>query len=179
VQRTTNTHRTLQHETRRSQTIATATNTATAPEVVDFNHINLNEIDDSRKPIEDNVYTLEINKIDTVYKEVKKPDSAYLGQTLQYLKGSYTVVDDPKYSGRKFWGDFCTAFKVPLIFLKKQQDATGVRQSEGQTLSDWAEQFALLSPPARLQVHIQLGKDKRDPEGPDVNIINWFTAKPV
>jgi len=146
---------------------------------VDFNHINLNDIDDSRKPIDDNVYTLEINKIDTVYKEVKKPDSAYFGQTLQYLKGSFTVVEDPKYSGRKLWSDFCTAFKVPLIFLKKISAATGVQQADGETLSDWSGQFALLNPPARFQVRVKQVPDRRDPDGPPVNEIEFFTARPV
>lgn len=147
--------------------------------MVDYNHINLNDIDDSRKPIEDNVYTLEINKIDTVYKEVKKPDSQYFGQTLQYLKGSFTIVDDPKYSGRKQWSDFCTAFKVPLVFLKKISAATGVQQADGETLSDWAAQFALLNPPARFQARIKQVPDRRDPEGAPVNEIDFFSARPV
>jgi len=154
--------------------------TATVPEIIDWNHQNLNDIDDSRALIAEGVYTFEINKIDSVEKEVKKVDSAYFGQSLQYLKGSFTIVDDPKYSGRKQWSDFCTAFKIPLVFLKKIKDATGVSQEEGQGLSDWAEQFATLNPPARFQAELQVVDDRRDPTGTDKqNQINFFTCRPV
>lgn len=160
---------------RRPNTIPTAT--TVAPET--FDHIRLDEIDDSRKPLDANVYTLEISKLDPVYKEVKNPTSEYFGQQILVMKGSFTVVDDPKYSGRKLWQDFWTAFKVPLIFLKKISAGTGMAQAEGQTLSDWASQFATLNPPARFQVQVDLVPDKRDPDGPPVNEIKFFTVRPV
>lgn len=155
-----------------SNTSATA-----APE--GFDHINLNDVDDSRKPLAEGVYTLEINKLDPVYKKVTNPSSEYVGQDILVLRGSYTIVEDPTYSGRKLWQDFWTAFKAAQVNLKKQQNATGIIQQEGQTLSDYASQFATLSPPARFQVLVKLTKDRRDPTGPDVNEISWFTAKPA
>lgn len=144
-----------------------------------FEHINLNDIDDSRKPIDANVYTLEVNRLNSVYKEVKNPDSPYLGQKLLVLQGSYTVVDDPKFAGRKLWKDFWTPFKIAQVQLKKQMSATGVLQTEGQSLIEYAEQFGILNPPARFQVPINLVKDRRDPEGPEISEINFFQAKPA
>lgn len=158
----------------------TAATASSIPDIIDWNHQNLNDIDDSRALIDPGVYTFEINKIESVEKEVKKVDSAYFGQSLQYLKGSFTIVDDPKYSGRKQWSDFCTAFKVPLVFLKKISQATGVLNEEGQTLSDWAAQFANLNPPARFQAEMKQVQDRRDPTGKDLqNEIAFFTCRPV
>ena len=142
-------------------------------------HINLNDVDDTRKPIEEGVYTLEVNKIDAKYVTIKNPSSPSVGQSPLVLKGSYTIVDDAKYSGRKIWEDFWTNQKFALVNLKKQQNATGVMQAEGEGLSDYAAQFATLSPPARFQVLIQCQPDKRDPSGEPVNRISWFSAKPA
>jgi hypothetical protein len=143
----------------------------------DFEHINLNEVDDSRQTVEPNVYTFEINKLEPVYREVKNPSSPYAGQKVLVIRGSYTIADDEKFSGRKIWQDFWTPFKVPQIFLKRQMQATGITQADGETLGDWANQFSLLSPPARFQAPLKLEKDNRDPEGPSVNRIDFYNAR--
>lgn len=72
-----------------------------------------------------------------------------------------------------------TVYKVPLIFLKKIKDATGVDQAVDQSLEDWASQFATLNPPARFQVQIKKGPDRRDPDGPPANQLAFFTCKPA
>lgn len=142
-----------------------------------YDYINLNDIDSSSKPIEPGVYTLEINKLDPV---IRKPASGeFAGQEILVLKGSYTIVDDEKYSGRKFWEDFWTNRSVPLVFLKKQMLATGVGQEPDQSLSDWARQFEVLNPPAKVQVPIELVENFKDKEGPKVNKLNFFQAKPA
>lgn len=119
-----------------------------------------------------------MNKLDPVYRTVNNPSSEYCGQSILVLRGSYTVTDDANYSGRKLWQDFWTPFKAAQVNLKKQMNATGIIQQEGQTLSEYGAQFATLNPPARFQVLVKVTKDRRDPNGPDINEINWFTAKP-
>jgi len=93
------------------------------------------------------------------------------------LKGSYTIVDHEKLSGRKLWEDFMTPFKFAQVNLKKQQNATGVVQAEGESLRDYAAQFASLSPAARFQVLIKEGKNRLS--GEPENQISWFSARPV
>lgn len=149
----------------------------TAAEV--FTHLNLNEVDDSIKPIEPGVYTLEINKLEPVYRTISKPDSPFCGQSVLVLKGSYTIVDDESYSGRKLWHDFWTPFKGAQIGLKRQMNATGVVQTDGESLEEYAKQFATLNPPARFQAPVTKEADRRDPTAPPVNEINFFNAKAV
>jgi len=156
-----------------------ATQSEPTPSVESYEHINLRDVDDSRQALPEAVYTLEVNKIDAKYVTVTNPNSELKGTSPLVLKASYTIVDDPKYSGRKYWEDFWTPFKFAQVNLKKQMNATGVLQAEGESLSDYAAQFALLNPPARFQVLIQNVPDKRDPTGPPVNRINWFSAKPI
>ncbi len=170
----------LHYWARRPNTIPTNTNTAATVAPESFDHIRLDEIDDSRKSLAGNVYTLEVNKLEPVYKEVKNPTSEYFGQNILVMRGSFTVVEDSTYSGRKLWQDFWTAFKVPLIFLKKLSAATGVAQAENETLSDWANQFSALNPPARFQVQVDQIPDKRDPTGETlINEIKFFTCRPA
>lgn len=143
-----------------------------------FEHVNLNDVDDSRKALPENVYTFEVNKLDPVYKKIQNPSSEFYGKEVLVLKGSYTIVDDQNYSGRKVWTDFYTVYKFALVNLKKQMNATGVTQADGESLQDYAEQFATLNPPARFQAILTAKPDKRDPEGPIRNEINFYTAKP-
>lgn len=168
--------------TRRSHLIATDNQSAVGVGGVEaYEHINLNEVDDSRKPVPANVYTFEVNKLDPVYKKVQNPTSEFFGQDQLVLKGSFTIVDDPSYSGRKVWEDFRPAYKFALVNLKKLMTGTGVIQADGESLVDYAAQFALLNPPARFQALLRCEVDKRDLGTPDAqprNSVNWFTCKP-
>lgn len=145
----------------------------------EYTHYNLNDVDDSRKPVDANIYTLEINKLEPVYRTVKSPTSVNFGKEFLVIRGSYTIVDDPKFSGRKLWKDFWTNQKVALIFLKKQMVSTGVLQTDTQELEEWASQFATFNPSARFQVPVGISKPWGDPEGDDENSINFFQCKAV
>lgn len=152
-----------------------------------YSHVNLNDIDDSRKALPENVYTFEINKLTPSYKKIKNPSSEFFGQDVLVLDGSYTIVDDPTYSGRKNWESFYTVFKFALVNLKKQMQATGVVQGAEESLEDYATQFATLNPPARFQALLRCEYDKRDLDGEGQpkagaaprNSINFLTAKPA
>jgi hypothetical protein len=142
-----------------------------------YEHINLNDVDISMKTVEPNVYTLEINKLEPVYRTVKSPTSPLVGQSCLVLRGSFTIVDDENFSNRKLWQDFWTPFDGAKKDLKRILLATAVQQEPGQDLSDWANQFATLNPAARFQAPVTKEADKRDPNGPAVNRINFFQAK--
>jgi len=144
-----------------------------------FSHINLSEVDDTIKAVDEGVYTFEINKLEPKYVKITKPGSEYEGQEVLVLKGSYTIVDDEKYSGRKIWQDFFTPFKGAQIGLKRQMNATGVVQAAGEDLIQYAQQFATLNPPARFQAPLKKVADRRDPTGPAKNEIDLFQAKPA
>ena len=143
-----------------------------------FEHINLNNVDDSFHAVDAGVYTLEVNKLEPKYVKITKADSPYAGQEVLVLKGSYTIVDDEKFSGRKLWQDFWTPYPIAQKFLKKQMQVTGVIQGPDESLVDYAKQFALLNPPARFVVPITQKPDRRDPETM-VNEIAFFNAKPA
>jgi hypothetical protein len=141
----------------------------------DFDHIRLSDVDDSRAPLEQDVYTLEVNKLDPITRTINKEGSEFQGQTVPVLQGSFTVVDHDKYASRKVWGDLWLCFKAGVVGAKKIQQATGVQQADGQSISDWASQFAALNPPARIQVLVE----KLGPEAAKPNRINFYTVKPV
>lgn len=142
----------------------------------DFNHIRLAEVDDSRQPLDQDVYTLEINKLDPITRTINKEGSELQGQTVPVLQGSFTVVDNDKYAGRKFWQDLWMCYKGGQVGAKKIQAATGVTQADGQSVSDWGAQFATLNPPARIQILVE---KKVGDDGVPVNRLNFFTVKPA
>lgn len=142
----------------------------------DFDHIRLSDVDDSREALPQDIYTLEINKLDPTTRTIMKDGSELKGQTVPVLQGSFTVVDSDKVSGRKLWSDLWMCYKGGQVGAKKIAAASGVPQEEGQSVSDWGAQFATLNPPAKIQALVErkVGED-----GVPTNRINFFTVKPV
>lgn len=143
---------------------------------IDFDHIRLSDVDDSRQPLPQDYYTLEINKLEPVKITINKEGSALKGQSVTVLKGSFTVVDSDKYSSRKVWTDFWTPYKAGQVGLSKIQTSTGVQQAEGQSIPEWATQFGELNPPARIQALVDTRKGD---DGVEKNQVNPFSIKPV
>ena len=141
----------------------------------DFDHIRLSDVDDSRQPLDQDVYTLEVNSLAPTTRTINKEGSEFQGKSVPVLQGSFTVVDHDKYASRKVWGDLWMCFKAGTVGAKKIQDATGVLQTDGQSISDWASQFSTLNPPARIQALVE----KLGPEAAKPNRINFYTVKPV
>lgn len=144
-------------------------------DTVSFDHINLNTIDPGFKPVPDNVYNFEVNSIKSTYVKVGKPDSPNYGKNVEVLKGSFTIVDDPEYSGRKVWYDFWATNKYNVAELRKLQDATGVLQGE-LSFVDWASQFATLNPPAKFQCFTTKEDDRN---GIPRNVIKFMQARSI
>lgn len=142
----------------------------------DFDHIRLSDVDESREALPQDYYTLEINKLDPTTRTINKDGSPLKGQTVPVLQGSFTVVDNDKYAGRKLWSDLWMCFKAGQVGAKKIASVTGVAQTDNQSVSDWGAQFSTLNPPARVQVMVDriVGDD-----GIPQNRINFFTVKPT
>lgn len=149
--------------------------------MIDFDHINLADVDDSRKPVAQNVYTFQVNSLNPVTRTVKKEGSPYQGQSILVLDGHFEIVEDSTYSGRRFKQGFWTPFKGAQISLKRLMKATGNPQGE-QSITDWANSYAQLNPPARFQALLTLAVPRgqeNDPTAEPENSIDLFTAKPV
>lgn len=147
-------------------------------ETVGFAHINLNDVDDSRQPVEQNVYTLEVAKLEPITRIIKKETSPRVGQPMSILKGTFVIVEDEKNSGRHLFQDLLVDYKGGQISAKKLMKATGTTQ-EGDDVVGWAKQFATLNPPARFQTLVEKKVKPEDPEQVPYNEINFFQAKPV
>jgi hypothetical protein len=142
----------------------------------EFEHINLNQIDPGYKPIDENVYNYEVQSLKPTYVKINKPTSPYAGQEVLVLKGSFTVVDDDNFSGKKVWYDFWTTNKYNLIELRKLKDATGVEQLDNQSLVEWANSFATLNPSAKFQCFTTKEDDRN---GVPRNVIKFMQARSV
>lgn len=144
--------------------------------VSEFSHINLNEIDPTFQAIDEGFYMLQVNKLTAKVVTPKAGKNA--GRQVLVLNGSYTLVNDDQYSGRKFWKSFWTSNPVDLKDLRRQMDATGVVQEEGQSLEEYAATFETLNPPAELRIFIGKEADYRNPEQ-TVNVLKFAQAQPV
>lgn len=149
---------------------------AVPAEAVEFEHINIMEIDPTFKPIDEAFYNLQVNKLTPKVITPKAGKNA--NKAVLVLNGSFTVVGDENFSGRKLWKSFWASNPVDLKDLRRMADATGVTQSPDQTLSEYAGVFATLNPPAEFRVFVGQEKDYRDPEQ-TVNIIKFAQAQPV
>lgn len=145
------------------------------PDVMEFDHINIMEIDPTIKPIDQGFYTLQVNKLTP--KTVTPAKGKNQGKACLILSGSFTLVNDANFAGRKFWKTFWTTNPVDLKDLRRLADATGVTQTPDQTLSDYANGFEVLDPPAELKIFIAEEADYRTQE--PVNVLKFNQAQPV
>jgi len=143
---------------------------------VEFEHINIMEIDPTFKPINEGFYTLQVNKLTP--KTITPSKGKNQGKAVLVLNGSFTVVGDDAFSGRKIWKSFWASNPVDLKDLRRLADATGVTQDAGQTLSEYAQTFETLNPPAEFKVFLATQADYRDPTQM-VNEIKFNQAQPV
>jgi hypothetical protein len=140
-----------------------------------YEHINIMEIDPTMKPFSEGFYTLQITKLTPKLVTPKKGQNA--GKEVLVLNGSFTVVNDENFSGRKLWRSFWASNIVDLKDVRRIADATGVTQAEGQTLSEYALTFEQLNPPAEFKAPITVEKAWGSDD--DVNVIKFNGAQPV
>lgn len=150
------------------------TETVDMTEGYEFEHIQLQDIDPTFKPVDAGMYTLQVNSIKGRQVEIKNGKNA--GKTATVLKGSFTIVGDPNFSGRKLWHDFWSTNRTSLVELRKVMDATGVEQQQGETLSEYGTRFGELNPPAEFKVYVAVEPDYRD-ASVNVNVIKFRQAQ--
>lgn len=141
--------------------------------VEEFDYIQLQDIDPTFKPVDAGMYTLQVNSIKAQVVEPKTGKSA--GTTKLLLKGSFTIVNDPNFSGRKLWHTFWMDNQFNKVELRKLMDATGEEQGQGQPITEWATKFGELNPPAEIKVYVAVEKDWKD-KVTDVNVIKFRQA---
>lgn len=142
----------------------------------EFNYVDLHTIDPTFKPVDAGVYTLQVNSIKGQTVEIKTGKNA--GKTKLLLKGSFTIVGDPNFSGRKLWYTFWADNRINLVELRKLMDATGIEQQQGESLTDYGTRFGELNPPAEFKCFVAVEKDYKDPNA-DVNVIKFRQATAV
>ena len=146
-----------------------------ALEAVEFEHIIIMQIDPTFKPIDEGFYTLQVNKLTPKTGVAKSGKNS--GKPYMFLNGSFTVVNDENFSGRKLWKSFWASNPVDLKDLRRLADATGVVQEAGQTLSEYAAVYETLNPPAQFKVFVGTENDYRDANA-TVNVIKFAQAQP-
>ncbi len=143
---------------------------------VEFEHINIMDIDPTFKPVDEGFYTLQVNKLTP--KTITPSKGKNQGKAVLVLNGSFTIVNSDSFSGRKIWKSFWASNQVDLKDLRRLADATGVTQDPGQSLSEYAQTFETLNPPAEFKIFLGTEADYRDPTQ-QVNVMKFNQAQPV
>jgi hypothetical protein len=132
-------------------------------QVVDFENLNLNDIDPTFKPVEDGVYILKL--LGLQWKEFAGKQESNQGQVYVSLNGKFGITNHPKHSGRKLYHNFFLGNNYELKALRRIMDATGVAQNPGETLKDWAGRISVEAPTFKAAVAQQQAKDFTTKQG--------------
>lgn len=132
-------------------------------QVVDFENLNLNDIDPTFKPVEEGPYVLKL--LGLAWKESTGKKETNQGTVYVSLNGKFGITNHPKHSGRKLYHNFFLSNSYELKALRRIMDATGVAQNPGETLKGWAERISVESPMFKVPVKQQQAKDFTTKEG--------------
>lgn len=155
-------------------------------ENIDFNYVNLSEIDPNQKNLPTAVYTLmPVGQAKTV-SYVAKNDPAQVEKSKINVR--FAIVGDPNFSGRSLWESFYQS-EFSLKTFRRIMDATGVPQQMNEPLVDWLNRLIQEQATFRAKVDEVEAMDKNgnifqfDPVDPTKpakqNKINWFTVSPA
>ena len=118
---------------------------------MDFRYVDLKDIDPNFTLLDGpEFYNLRITKAEfSSYTAKKETKTQQVGDEVTTVKLALTVVDHPKFTGRKLWetlypGEF--SFKV----CRRIEDATGVQQTG--SLEDWLKELSNVQPVIKVQV---------------------------
>ena len=143
-----------------------------------FEHVNLNEIDPTFKPVPKGMRTLEIAKFSPRTIVVKKETSKKFGQTLALVDARFRIVNDPDFSGRSLSYTFWLDNQYDLKALRRLSDGIGTPQEAGEPLDVWVTRVGELAPPAQFKLFVD---EVEDPASVDettgksipVNKLKW------
>jgi hypothetical protein len=126
-----------------------------------FEHTALSEVDPTFKPVDQDVYTLEIVSAGPQDYKVKATSAAVVkgtavaGDDARMYKWKFLIVDSDKYSGRSLFPAYFPSDFTAKAF-RRVMDATGVPQEPGESLSDWMKRFETFMPRARFKTLVKL-----------------------
>jgi hypothetical protein len=102
---------------------------------LNFDHINLNEVDPNASTVPDGPYNFQVAG---VYPKTyaMKNNGVPTGETGNYVSVRFAIVDSDRYAGRSYFEAFFPN-KGTAKQLRKIMDATGIPQAEGQPIEDW------------------------------------------
>lgn len=151
-------------------------------QIISFDYVDLHDVDPNFTLLDGpEVYSLRITKAEMptyVAKTTTKSQTA--GDSVKYVKLTFTVTDHPKFTGRKHWESlFFSDFTLKT--LRRIMEATGVDQTG--TLEEWLASITQIQPVVKLQVE-QVPDVNRDgtpnpqtvnPDGTPrpKNVVNW------
>lgn len=118
----------------------------------DFRYANLNEVDPNFELLDPEVYTLRISKAElrTYLAKTANPEKGVnVGDERAYVNFTFTVINHPKFSGRKHFESLFPS-NFSLKTLRKIADATGVAQAG--TLENWLTSLSSIQPAIKLKV---------------------------
>jgi hypothetical protein len=147
-------------------------------EIAAFEYAQLSEVDPTFKPVDQDVYTLEVVSGTVQEYEVKaesaavKKGNAVAGDKAKMYKFKFQIVDHEKFAGRTLFPAYF-ASDFTLKAFRRLMDATGVRQEPGESIPDWMAKFELLGTPrARFKtlVTVKASRKAGDPDENDVSL---------
>ena len=149
-----------------------------------FEYVDLKDVDPNFTLLYGpEVYSLRITKAEMpTYIAKKTTKNQTAGDEVKYIKFTFTVVDHPKFTGRKHWEPLFGASDFNLKNLKRIEEATGVEQTG--SMVDWLGQLTTIQPVIKLQIDkvpdvnfdgsINPNNLKSDGVTPkDKNVVNW------
>lgn len=150
-------------------------------EVLDFEYVDLREVDPSPEKLPDNVYEVQVVKA-----ELQSGVSKSTGKPYQRVQFTLAVQNDPQFAGRRLFESLFPN-DYGLKALRRIMDATGIEQKPGQPLTEWLNELRLSQ--ASFKVHVRLEDDidyaTKEPrigvngEPAKRNTVNWFRVMPA
>lgn len=140
-----------------------------ADNIAAFEYAQLSEVDPTFKPVDQDVYTLEIvsgaaseYEVKAGSKAVEKGQAA-VGDKARMYKFKFQIVDHDKFAGRTLFPAYFPS-DFTLKAFRRVMDATGFPQAPGQSISDWMKGYETLSPRARFKTLVSV-KASRNGDG--------------
>lgn len=153
--------------------------------VVDFEFVNLSEIDPSFNAIyPEGVYDLKVIKMEQVERIAKQGPNK--GVARKAVNVQLAITNHESLNGRRLFETFYPSDFTLKIF-RRLTDATGVHQSPGTPLTEWFGEMTQVQPEFKTKVQevddvdFTTGQVRTNSDGTPVkkNKINWFEVMPA
>jgi hypothetical protein len=116
----------------------------------EFDYFQLSEVDPTFKPLEVGPRTLQLLKLEPKIIEPKK--GKHQGEKVLVLNGSFLVINDETYSGRRLYNTFWLTNSFDQKSLRRLSDGVGIPQEPGEGIKDWAVRMSQSQPTFKVFV---------------------------